>query len=136
GGLGWVWLGRAGWGELRSWLRSQSRVVLGVELLFLLSFALMAWLRSFNPDIHGTEKPMEYMFLNSILRSPAFPPQDAWLSEHAISYYYFGYVIIAALARVTATDMAVAFNLGLALLFGLTAIGAHSVVQNLIVLAQ
>jgi len=136
GGLGWAWLGRAGWGELRDWLRAQGRVVIGVEVLFLLAFALMAWLRSYNPDIHGTEKPMEYMFLNSILRSPSFPPQDAWLSEHAISYYYFGYILIAALARLTATDTAVAFNLGLALLFGLTAIGTHSVVQNLIALAR
>ncbi len=136
GGLGWWWLGRAGWGALRAWLRAQRRSVLGVEVLFLLAFALMAWVRAYQPDIHGTEKPMEYMFLNSILRSPSFPAQDAWLSGHAISYYYFGYVLIAALARLTATDTAVAFNLGLALLFGLTAVGAHSVVQNLIALAR
>lgn len=136
GGLGWWWLGRAGWAELRAWLRAHARTALSVEALFLLAFALMAVVRAYQPNIHGTEKPMEYMFLNSILRSPSFPPQDAWLSGHAISYYYFGYILIAGLARLTATDMAVAFNLGLALLFGLTAVGAHSVVQNLIALTR
>ncbi|MCC7360199.1 MAG: hypothetical protein IT317_12015 [Anaerolineales bacterium] len=136
GGLGWLWLGRAGWAELRAWLSAERATVLAVEALFLAAFALLAWVRAYQPDIHGTEKPMEYMFINSILRSPAFPAQDAWLSGHAISYYYFGYVIIAALARVTATDAAVAFNLGLALLFALTAVGAHSLVQNLIALTR
>ena len=132
GGL--IWLGRAGLAELRAWLTQQGWTVLGAEVVFLASFALMAFVRANNPEILGTEKPMEFMFINSILRSPAFPAHDAWLSGHAISYYYFGYVIIAALARVTATAAPVAFNLGLALLFALVAAGAHGVVVNLIAL--
>lgn len=135
GGLGVAWLGRAGLGELRRWLAAQRATVLEVEALFLAAFALMALVRAYNPDIFGTEKPMEYMFINSILRSPAFPPQDAWLSGHAISYYYFGYVLVAMLARLTATNSAVAFNLGLALLFALTAVAAQGVTLNLIALA-
>ena len=110
GGL--AWLGRSGLVELRAWLSEQRWTVVGAEAVFLGAFALMAFVRANNPDILGTEKPMEFMFINSILRSPAFPAHDAWLSAHAISYYYFGYVIIAALARVTATASSVAFNLG------------------------
>ncbi len=134
GGL--VWLGRPGWAALRAWLSEQRTLVLSAEALFLASFALMAFIRAHNPDIQGTEKPMEFMFINSILRSPVFPPHDAWLSGHAISYYYFGYVIVAALARVTGTVSSVAFNLGLSLLFALTAAGAHGVVLNLIALQR
>src|SRR6185369_12000294 len=47
-----------------------------------------------------------------------------------------GYVIIAALAKVTATSSGVAFNLGLSLLFALTAAGAHGVVLNLVALQR
>ena len=83
---GLAWLGRPGLAELRAWLSEQRWTVLGVEALFLGSFALMAFVRANNPDILGTEKPMEFMFINSILRSPAFPAHDAWLSAHAISY--------------------------------------------------
>ncbi|MGH2606760.1 MAG: DUF2298 domain-containing protein, partial [Anaerolineales bacterium] len=75
---------------------------------------------------------MELMFLNSILRSPAFPPQDAWLSGYAISYYYFGYVLAAWLTRITGAFSGVAFNLTNALWFALTALGAASLVYNLL----
>jgi YYY domain-containing protein len=135
-GLGLGWLGPEGRSELRAWLREQRAVVVTVELFFLAAFAVWAWVRAYNPEIVATEKPMEFMFINSILRSPAFPPHDAWLSGHAISYYYFGYVMVASLARLTGTDSAVAFNLGIALLFALTATGALGVVMNLITLAK
>src|SRR3972149_5534325 len=136
GGLGVWWLGRAGLAELRAWLREQAALALAVEALFLAAFALMAVVRAYNPEILGTEKPMEFMFINSILRSPTFPPHDAWLSGHAISYYYFGYVMVASLARLTGTTSSVAFNLGLALLFALTAVGSLGVVMNLVALVK
>lgn len=134
--LGLSWLGRAGLAELRRWLREQRATVLAVEALFLAAFALWAWVRANNPNIEGTEKPMEFMFINSVLRSPGFPPHDAWLSGHAISYYYFGYVIIAALARLTGVSSAISFNLGIALLFALSAAASLGVVLNLIALAR
>lgn len=135
-GAGLAWLGRAGWAELRAWLSAQRGLVLGVELVFLAAFAIWAWVRAHNPEIAGTEKPMEFMFINAILRSPAFPPTDAWLAGHAISYYYFGYLLIAALTQVTGVPSAVAFNLGIALLFALTATGALGVTLNMIALSR
>ena len=58
---------------------------------------LVGWaaFRAYNPDIAGTEKPMEFAFINGVLRSRFFPPQDPWLSGYGISYYYFGYVMLA-----------------------------------------
>jgi len=135
-GLGLFRLKRPGLVELRDWLKEQWTSVLAVEIVFLIAFAGMTVIRAYNPDVSATEKPMEFMFINSIMRSPAFPPNDAWLSGHAISYYYFGYVMIASLARLTATSTAVAFNLGLALLFGLAAVGSLGVVMNLIALVK
>ena len=136
GALGLAWLGRPGFSAMRAWLRQQRGFVLGVEVVYLLAFAALVYVRAYNPEILHTEKPMEYMFINAILRSDTFPPQDAWLSGHAISYYHFGYVIIAALTRLTATASEVAFNLGLALLFALTAVGSLGIVVNLIALSQ
>lgn len=135
-GLGLAWLRRDGLIELRDWLGEHRRYIAAVEIFFLLAFAGMAWVRAYNPDIAATEKPMELMFINSILRSPAFPPHDAWLSGHAISYYYFGYVMVASLARLTGLPAAYAFNLGLAMLFALTAVGALGVTLNLIALTK
>jgi hypothetical protein len=62
------------------------------------AIALFGWaLPRHNPQISATEKPMEFAFLNSILRDPALPPADPWLAGYDISYYYFGYVLMAML---------------------------------------
>ena len=140
-GASW-WLGRDGWRRdadgvrpLAAWLKANRWLILATELLFL--FVLVGWaaIRAYNPDIAGTEKPMEFAFVNGILRSPLFPPQDPWLSGYGISYYYFGYVMLAALVNLTGVDPAVAFNLGVALWYALVMIGAFGVVYDLVRLA-
>jgi uncharacterized membrane protein len=80
--------------RLFDWLRENMWQVISTELLFALVFALWVWVRAQNPTIAATEKPMEFAFLNAVGRSPQFPPVDPWLSGYAISYYYFGYVMI------------------------------------------
>ena len=114
------------------WLKENIKLLLTTELLFLLAFGFMAFFRSANPEILGTEKPMELMFINGIMNSPVFPPRDLWLSGYAISYYYFGYVMTAMLATFTGLPATLAFNLMLALVFGLAAVGAYGILYNLL----
>ncbi|MBI3941995.1 MAG: hypothetical protein HY326_03205 [Chloroflexi bacterium] len=123
------WRARVAW--LGFWQR-QRKLVLAVELLFMGTLVLWAIFRAYNPEITATEKPMEIMFLNSILRSETFPPQDAWLAGFGISYYYLGYVIVGILTQLSGIASAVTFNLAIALLFALAATGAFGVVYNLI----
>ncbi len=139
-----LWLGRDGLRRpdagasprpIVAWLRCNWGLVLTTELLFAAVFAAWAAFRAYNPEIAGTEKPMEFAFINGILRSQFFPPQDPWLSGYAISYYYFGYVMLGLLIRLTAVDPAVGFNLGVALWYALTMVGAFSVVYDLVRLA-
>lgn len=125
-------LANGGWREVWNWLRDQRGLILTIEALFLLAFGIYAFVRAANPDLIGTEKPMELAFINAILRSPSLPPNDPWLSGYTISYYYFGYVLVAMLARLAATTAPVAFNLGIALIFGLSASAAYSIVYDLL----
>jgi YYY domain-containing protein len=119
---------------LLDWLRANGRLVLAVELLFTGALALWSLLRAYSPELTtaGGEKFMEIMYLNSIDRSDYFPPHDAWLSGYAISYYYFGYVMMAMLSRLSSFPAHLTFNVGLALLFALTCTGAFGVVYNLV----
>lgn len=130
-GLG-LWAGRGSFREPLAWLKGNRPIVFTVEVLFLLAFAAWAFVRAANPDIAGTEKPMEMAFINAILRSETFPPHDPWLAGYAISYYYFGYVLAAMLAGLTGTPGAIAFNLMLALVFALGATGAFGLLFNLL----
>ena len=134
-GLGWV-AGRGNWQELRSWLSAHRRLALAEEAVLLAGFALWAFVRANNPEIQHTEKPMELAFINGILRSPSYPPLDPWLSGYAISYYYFGYVMIALLTRLTGVTAGVAFNLANALWFGMVAAGSYALLVNLIAIRK
>jgi YYY domain-containing protein len=120
--------------EIRAWLRQNRRLIITTESFFLIAFALVAFVRANNPEIFssGGEKWMETAFINAILHSPTFPPHDPWLSGYAISYYYFGYVMTAMLAKFTATSASVAHTLMLSLIFSLSAIGAYGLLYNLL----
>lgn len=123
---------KVGWQQLKNWLSNSQWLVIITEILFILLFAFFGVVRAAYPDISGTEKPMELAFINSILRSDAFPPADPWLSGYAISYYYFGYVVVAAIIRLTGTISGVGFNLAIALWFAMAGIGAFSLVLNIL----
>ena len=115
-----------------NYLRSHFPLILTTEILFFAAFAFLAFVRSANPELTSTEKPMELAFINGILRSPVFPPQDPWLSGYAISYYYFGYVMTAMLARISVVNSSTAHNLMTALIFALGAIGSYGILYNLL----
>ena len=119
-----------------SWIKENTKLIITTEILFLVAFGFMAFFRSANPEILGTEKPMELMFINGIMNSPAFPPRDLWLSGYSISYYYFGYVMTAMLATFTGVPATMAFNLMLALVFGLAAVGAYGILYNLLAMPR
>jgi YYY domain-containing protein len=117
-----------------TWIKSNQRLVICVEIFFFLVFATWAFVRASNPNIEtaGGEKTMELAFINALLRSPTFPPHDPWLSGYSISYYYFGYVMTAMLAKAAATPGAVAHNLMLSLVFALSFIGVYGILYNLL----
>ena len=119
-------------GELGNWFKENWKMVVTVEALFLLAFTGLIFLRAMEPNIIGTEKPMELAFLNALLRSPSMPPHDPWLADYAISYYYFGYVMVSMLAQISGVSGGVAFNLGISVIFAMTAIGAYGIVYNLL----
>lgn len=134
-----AWLGRDAWRRgadgvrpLVAWLREQRGLVLAAELLFLAAFVGWAAFRAYNPEIGGTEKPMEFAFINGVLRSRFFPPQDPWLAGYGVSYYYLGYVMLALLIRLTGVLPEVGFNLGVALWYALALLGAFGVVYDLV----
>ena len=129
------WLWQQDKAELVQWLRENWRYILLVELLFLALFGVWVWVRTQNPAITATEKPMEFAFLNSLGRTPQFPPLDPWLSDYAISYYYFGYVMTSVIARLALVPEYFAFNLGIAWLVAGTGTAAFGLVYNLTKLA-
>ncbi|MCB0047574.1 MAG: hypothetical protein KDD92_19290 [Caldilineaceae bacterium] len=118
-----------------AWFKRPSvpwRTIFLAEALFLVAFAAWSYVRIHDPAANHTEQPMDLMFMNSIYQSPAYPPQDAWLSGYAISYYYLGYWMLVMLGRLAGVTPAVAYNVGQASWFGLLLLGSFGIVQNLL----
>jgi YYY domain-containing protein len=110
--------------------RARGYIVLA-ELLFALAFAAFAWFRSFAPAVVDTEKFMDVAFISSLWRAPHLPAPDPWLSGYPINYYYFGHFLVATLAKSLGTQPGTAFNLGISLIFALTAVAVFGVALNL-----
>ncbi len=119
------------------WVRANWRYLVAVEALFAVAFAGWAVFKAYNPNLEtaGGEKWMEIAFVNATLRSQGFPPQDPWLSGFGISYYYFGYVLMAMITRLSGLASSLAYNLFVPTLFALTLTGAFSVVYNMVTIA-
>lgn len=119
--------------ELRVFIRDRWGYILFVEALFALALVVAISLRSYVAEINWTEKPMDFAFLNAILRADSFPPDDPWLSGHTIPMYIFGHHIVAALTKLTGLSSSITFNLGVALMAALAAVGAFGLVYNLLI---
>lgn len=118
--------------NLRSWWAENRRVVIAAELLFIVLLVGWAVYRAHQPELSSTEKPMDLMFTNSIMRSETFPPNDAWMAGYSISYYYFGYLLSASLALTSGVPGTIAMNMMIALLFALTGLTVFGVAYNLV----
>jgi YYY domain-containing protein len=114
------------------WLRRNLSLIVAVEALFAVMFLGWVVVRALNPDLTGTEKPMEMAFLSAVRRSATFPPHDPWFAGYAISYYHFGYILMGMLANLSGVGNGVAFNLAIPLLFALTGVGAFGVAYDLV----
>ncbi|MBA2521253.1 MAG: hypothetical protein H0V24_16465 [Chloroflexia bacterium] len=138
--LGWtplssliLWLtvglaGLSGWGLL-IWRRTFDHhwlmALIVTEIVAVATFAGYVWFRGFNPELVGTEKPMEAAFLMSSTIATTEPPPDPWFAGQPINYYYLGYLIHGSLSRLADIPGTIGFNLALATTFSMavTAVG-------------
>src|SRR6266699_2664831 len=106
--------------------------IVASEIVFLGMIFLLGWIRSYVPDIHSFEMFMDEGFIAAIMRSPHFPPNDMWLSGYSINYYYYAHFTIAMLAKLLGQSPSIAFNTGICIFFGLTAVNLFGVTSNIV----
>jgi YYY domain-containing protein len=121
--------------EIGSFLRQSWRLILVEEILFAVVFAIFLLIRYGNGDLWhfvlGGERPMDFAYLNAVLKSNYFPPYDPWFAGGEMNYYYFGFVLVSTPIKLLGIVPALAYNIVLPMLAALTATGAFSVAFNL-----
>lgn len=122
--------------EIVAFLRTRAGYIVLVELLGVALFLLMVAIRLGNPDvwdvIWGGEKPMDLAYFTAVTRSTTFPPYDPWFAGGYINYYYYGFVVVGALAKMLGIVPTMAYNLILPMLFSFTGLGVFCVTHNLV----
>jgi YYY domain-containing protein len=113
-------------------VRAHIFYIIVCELIFLGMVFLLGWIRSYGPNIQNFEMFMDEGFLAAIMRSPHFPPNDMWLSGYSINYYYYAHFTIAMLAKLLDQSPSIAFNTGICIFFGLTAVNLFGVTSNIV----
>ncbi|MBW6465564.1 MAG: hypothetical protein K0B06_03575 [Brevefilum sp.] len=120
---------------LQQELQENWRYFLMVEVLGLIAFVLFLVVRWGNPDLwhpfKGGEKPMDFSYLNAVIKSTTFPPFDPWFAGGYINYYYYGFVIVGMPIKLLGIIPSIAYNLILPLWYSLLILGAFSVGWNL-----
>ena len=119
--------------EHLAFLEANSGLVFVYEVAFFILFLVWCLVRMKHPNIEGQEKFMDFAFLNSILRDAHMPPSDPWLAgpHNYINYYYFGYFLNAAFARLTFITPDIAYNLAVSNNFALCGLAMLGLGYNL-----
>jgi YYY domain-containing protein len=134
-GLASALLAWRNWTQLRRFLQVRWRLLAIEEGLFWIFFGILLYFRMHNPDLWhpgtGGEKPMDFAYLNAIVRTPYFPSYDPWFAGGYINYYYFGFVLVASLIHLTGIVPQIAYNLAVPTFFAMTAAGSFSVALNI-----
>ncbi len=106
-----AWLDRRPWAAL--FRRAWKNILLG-EILGLAVFAAFVWNVQWNGDVHpAAERFMDYAILERLSVSKSFPPLDSWMAGKTLQYYYYGYVVMDVLRRLSGVDMRWFFNLAI-----------------------
>jgi len=109
--------------ELIIYVKQHWRAFLLGELMFFVALGIGLVLRAVDPDLwhlsRGGEKPMDFAYLNAVLRTSVFPPPNPWLAGFAINYYYFGFVLASVPIKLGNFIPAIGANLVLSTLYGI-----------------
>ena len=89
----------------------QTTLVYREEILFFLVFLFWTYLAGFHPAAHGTEKYMDFGFMQSMMRSTTLPAQDMWFAGKSFNYYYGGQYLAVFLTKLTGTSVEITYNL-------------------------
>lgn len=116
--------------DLNELLDKNYNYVVLAETVFFITFVLFLVVNSYHPEIYWGEKPMDFTFLNYLVRLESLPVQDPWFFGETMHYYYFGYYIFAGFIKNTGISPEVGYALSLATSAAFMATASFTLILN------
>ena len=107
-------------------------LVYAEELLFFAVFLLWTYFAGFHPAAYGTEKFMDYGFMEAMMRSKTLPATDLWYSQGKINYYYGGQYFAVFLTKLSGAKVELTYNLMRTFVAGLAFAMPFSLVHQMV----
>ena len=107
-------------------------LVYAEELLFFAAFLLWTYFAGFHPAAYGTEKFMDYGFMEAMMRSKTLPTTDLWYSQGKINYYYGGQYFAVFLTKLSGAKVELTYNLMRTFVAGLAFAMSFSLVHQMV----
>ena len=107
-------------------------LVYAEELLFFTAFLLWTYFAGFHPAAYGTEKFMDYGFMEAMMRSKTLPAIDLWYSQGKINYYYGGQYFAVFLTKLSGAKVELTYNLMRTFVAGLAFAMPFSLVHQMV----
>ena len=127
-----VYIAYRNFDDLRDFITREWRTIVIAEAIFLVFFISWTLFRSYDPFINHTEQPMDLALLSASINSQVGHPEDPWLRGEPVSYYYFGYWMMGALSQISAIQSHISYNLAMALIPAMSAMGIFGVLFNMV----
>ena len=107
-------------------------LVYAEELLFFAAFLLWTYFAGFHPAAYGTEKFMDYGFMEAMMRSKTLPATDLWYSQGKINYYYGGQYFAVFLTKLSGAKVELTYNLMRTFVAGLAFAMPFSLIHQMV----
>ena len=107
-------------------------LVYAEELLFFAAFLFWTYFAGFHPAAYGTEKFMDYGFMEAMMRSKTLPATDLWYSQGKINYYYGGQYFAVFLTKLSGAKVELTYNLMRTFVAGLAFAMPFSLVHQMV----
>lgn len=96
------------------------RLMAAEETIFAASLLFWSFARGLKPLLDSLEKPMDFGFMMSMMRTDFLPAQDMWYAQGNVNYYYYGQYVYTFITKLTGLQPDISYNLSMAATFALT----------------
>ncbi len=90
------------------------------ETIFAASLLFWTFARGLKPLLDSLEKPMDFGFMMSMMRTDFLPAKDMWFSQGNINYYYFGQYVYTFMTKLAGLQPDISYNLSMGATFAMT----------------